>query len=229
MAGWAGPREDHPRSRGVYQRAQVSGSGVDGSSPLARGLHRGGLDWWRGCEDHPRSRGVYLAHTGVDAATVGSSPLARGLHGLPLGGGRLGRIIPARAGFTRGIAAKCAVPTDHPRSRGVYQRAQVSGSGVDGSSPLARGLRSGRDESVIILGIIPARAGFTAQTTAHPPSARDHPRSRGVYTTEGDPDGVLRGSSPLARGLRELGADVSGGGGIIPARAGFTISIRTTS
>ena len=94
------PGTDHPRSRGVYAcvgaRVRVSG----GSSPLARGLLRGG----RGLSppagiiparagftpqprrgerpggDHPRSRGVYLLSMTIVASIVG--------------------IIPARAGFT---------------------------------------------------------------------------------------------------------------------------------
>ena len=35
----------------------------------------------------------------------------------------------------------------------------------------------------------------------------------------------VRGSSPLARGLRSLGLHECGEGGIIPARAGFTAVI----
>ena len=50
----------------------------------------------------------------------------------------------------------------------------------------------------------------------------DHPRSRGVYAPP--PLGGLRpvGSSPLARGLRGQHRPPARGGGIIPARAGFT-------
>ena len=50
----------------------------------------------------------------------------------------------------------------------------------------------------------------------------DHPRSRGVYGLVGVADAALHGSSPLARGLRLPAAAGRGGGGIIPARAGFT-------
>ena len=51
----------------------------------------------------------------------------------------------------------------------------------------------------------------------------DHPRSRGVYSIR-----VIRitehmGSSPLARGLRVLAETGAPVGGIIPARAGFTV------
>ena len=112
--------QDHPRSRGVYA---VHG-GVEviepGSSPLARGLLKGGpinsgasgiiparagfTRWSAGrCRrrgDHPRSRGVYV-HSG-DPVRIGpgSSPLARGLLAAEPAHRRTGRIIPARAGFT---------------------------------------------------------------------------------------------------------------------------------
>ena len=50
----------------------------------------------------------------------------------------------------------------------------------------------------------------------------DHPRSRGVYIAVEALGAVFTGSSPLARGLLELGLDARVQGGIIPARAGFT-------
>ena len=70
--------------------------------------------------------------------------------------------------------------------------------------------------------IIPARAGFTR--LAHPGRRRggDHPRSRGVYSPPPCPTRTIRGSSPLARGLPGPCRARAVGGGIIPARAGFT-------
>ena len=53
-------------------------------------------------------------------------------------------------------------------------------------------------------------------------SPGDHPRSRGVYLLDREGLSVTAGSSPLARGLREDGADARGVHRIIPARAGFT-------
>ena len=50
----------------------------------------------------------------------------------------------------------------------------------------------------------------------------DHPRSRGVYAPGPSGAGAACGSSPLARGLRTPPALKAPGGGIIPARAGFT-------
>ena len=91
-----------------------------------------------------------------------------------------------------------------------------------GSSPLARGLHPRFDRPGYCGRIIPARAGFTTASTDRPRSGPDHPRSRGVYSHRVTAERVMRGSSPLARGLRSLPARGTGPGRIIPARAGFT-------
>ena len=72
------------------------------------------------------------------------------------------------------------------------------------------------------MGIIPARAGFTARSPLTGLTWRDHPRSRGVYLAGPQRIPMAQGSSPLARGLR--GTMIAGRDrrGIIPARAGFT-------
>ena len=79
-----------------------------------------------------------------------------------------------------------------------------------------------RDHS---FGIIPARAGFTLHSRTTRPSIRDHPRSRGVYLKVSERAKSIRGSSPLARGLRRTSAPNNGPSGIIPARAGFTLCV----
>ena len=91
-----------------------------------------------------------------------------------------------------------------------------------GSSPLARGLRDPHIENLNILGIIPARAGFTYRSHPWPGRARDHPRSRGVYLKAAAQASTLMGSSPLARGLQTNARHQQDEQRIIPARAGFT-------
>mgnify|MGYP000996192335 CR=1 FL=1 len=236
------PAGDHPRSRGVYAWYYAVDENGVGSSPLARGLlasssipeaasgiipARAGFTSGR-CRsrtpatDHPRSRGVY--HHGRDTlvAQGGSSPLARGLRPEPRVGQLLQRIIPARAGFTIQDISSRSSRSDHPRSRGVYPQRLDAASLIVGSSPLARGLRRGECAARSAAGIIPARAGFTFPTPfqAHP--VKDHPRSRGVYSTPAFPASKNGGSSPLARGLRRALAGRLRREGIIPARAGFT-------
>ena len=172
--------------------------------------------------DHPRSRGVYRISILVPGRCIGSSPLARGLPRARPGNGRLVRIIPARAGFTRRAVRRARGLGDHPRSRGVYLFIHLHQTVLMGSSPLARGLRRPPGRQGPPRGIIPARAGFTRPTTWSTRSRPDHPRSRGVYWT-----GVVQpvwsgGSSPLARGLQEALFAQKRPNGIIPARAGFT-------
>ena len=94
--------------------------------------------------------------------------------------------------------------------------------GVEGSSPLARGLPHRVGEDAGLAGIIPARAGFTVEERVGVGHVGDHPRSRGVYKSIGATVARSIGSSPLARGLRENLSAHSERKRIIPARAGFT-------
>ena len=112
--------------------------------------------------------------------------------------------------------------TDHPRSRGVYQRINRPDPGPGGSSPLARGLPTQTIAGDRNRRIIPARAGFTPPVSGHPWPGRDHPRSRGVYAATRIASVGARGSSPLARGLLAYSSPALIRHGIIPARAGFT-------
>ena len=233
---------DHPRSRGVYG-APARRRGIrEGSSPLARGLRgaspstgltrriipaRAGFTplrrtrgWPRG--DHPRSRGVYPKEAEAAAATTGSSPLARGLRRGVACPRRGWRIIPARAGFTLPRTCTHSRSRDHPRSRGVYGWLVASPLDTLGSSPLARGLRVRVAVQETVVGIIPARAGFTRKQNGVCRGIGDHPRSRGVYSRTASAHSRAAGSSPLARGLRGRSGHPEPVAGIIPARAGFT-------
>ena len=154
--------------------------------------------------------------------TMGSSPLARGLRPPHRRDRKLPRIIPARAGFTASRASRVSYVRDHPRSRGVYAELGGGCEPGQGSSPLARGLRERPRQRLAQGRIIPARAGFTPARSAGRERPRDHPRSRGVYPSDGDARHAHMGSSPLARGLRVLAPHCTDAAGIIPARAGFT-------
>ncbi len=220
----------------------VAGSGSSGSSPLARGLRRvigdrvagvriiparagftpSAMALRRAREDHPRSRGVYANPGGLPSAAGGSSPLARGLQGKVSPAGMVRGIIPARAGFTDHPPDRNRGRPDHPRSRGVYGTVPRAGGSVDGSSPLARGLRQDASAHRLDLRIIPARAGFTCMLTFDCACVRDHPRSRGVYVSAAKRQPGRVGSSPLARGLLTWAISSAVTMGIIPARAGFT-------
>ena len=72
--------------------------------------------------------------------------------------------------------------------------------------------------------IIPARAGFTSPIWVTAFTSQDHPRSRGVYDYRPPQAAGSLGSSPLARGLPAAARPAPAPSGIIPARAGFTVS-----
>ena len=198
-----GPSWDHPRSRGVYLPLTHPHPRSTGSSPLARGLPDMNDSARTAILDHPRSRGVYKEYCCSGSSRSGSSPLARGLprRASPLGW--RARIIPARAGFTGTSPRQSEPPKDHPRSRGVYRRGGRLVSARTGSSPLARGLQSKVANVSYVTWIIPARAGFTRSPHGTHKETKDHPRSRGVYRPRGSRIPRRRGSSPLARGLRD--------------------------
>ena len=117
---------------------------------------------------------------------------------------------------------------DHPRSRGVYRILVASGIFRLGSSPLARGLLVDTESPTITARIIPARAGFTPGDGRLPGGQQDHPRSRGVYTRARRATTSRTGSSPLARGLRDVLYEERLESRIIPARAGFTTHRRSS-
>ena len=156
---------------------------MTGSSPLARGLlvlpydtraderiipARAGFtpDAPAGAgsiSDHPRSRGVYFAHLRAQPADEGSSQLARGLLDRASLRASISRIIPARAGFTDAdIRRAYRGGGSSPLARGLLDQAVDDLDGT-GSSPLARGLRARYLAQDSNGGIIPARAGFTAE------------------------------------------------------------------
>ena len=114
------------------------------------------------------------------------------------------------------------VGEDHPRSRGVYFILSMGDDSLEGSSPLARGLHGDPPGPMVLVRIIPARAGFTCRGTPKTVLGRDHPRSRGVYPVADPLATVTAGSSPLARGLHPPDAGHAPARRIIPARAGFT-------
>ena len=193
-----------------------------GSTPLARGLPGVPLHVGRGHgiiparagftrdgrrrrpwrADHPRSRGVYEALASGPYQGPGSSPLARGLPFEAAFAKADTRIIPARAGFTKGRADLVPREEDHPRSRGVYVVVLT--------------------EPALRRWIIPARAGFTHRHPGRHGRGRDHPRSRGVYADAWIIHAAWAGSSPLARGLPSPARPAQTTARIIPARAGFT-------
>ena len=116
-------------------------------------------------QDHPRLRGEYAPLSTCVASNGGSPPLARGVRVEHMRDLRQLRITPACAGSTAKECTDFCEEEDHPRLRGEYYYHSHTESLLEGSPPLARGVRyvstsySGRD------GITPAYAGSTKRSS----------------------------------------------------------------
>ena len=97
-----------------------------------------------------------------------------------------------------------------------------------GSSPLARGGPHPKRVWGRSRGLIPARAGRTACSGVVCRGEGAHPRSRGADNLLTDESRSFEGSSPLARGGLGVRAGGRPCGGLIPARAGRTLSDATS-
>ena len=164
-----------------------------------------------------------MGRTNEDRAE-GSSPLVRGA--LPHPEAVLDRqgIIPARAGSTSTATIGDSITRDHPRSCGEHTLFSSLSFRAQGSSPLVRGaladfvyVRNGK-------GIIPARAGSTCKGFMHHRHWRDHPRSCGEHRSATSRVRCATGSSPLVRGAPKYCDECGARVGIIPARAGSTVT-----
>ena len=152
----------------------------------------------------------------------GSSPLSRGIPACVVASDRGGGIIPALAGNTWTAGMTGCGCSDHPRSRGEYLRS-VGGSFTKyGSSPLSRGIPSGRGSDMTDRRIIPALAGNTGTCPVQREIRTDHPRSRGEYLVSPPLNISPSGSSPLSRGIPGAAVKPLVRAGIIPALAGNT-------
>ena len=236
--------EAHPRSRGDHASLFFPARPFLGSSPLARGppgctgsadprrglipARAGTTVWHRdsgsGGGAHPRSRGDHMLFSCSMPPVAGSSPLARGPPKLLNRLACLVRLVPARAGTTGGGFAGVAAAEAHPRSRGDHTAVRFAVSVTAGSSPLARGPQRRMGICKHGRGLIPARAGTTGAahfvlflSGAHPRSRGDHLLLRRRFPRRG-------GSSPLARGPLGDASWLRLRRGLIPARAGTTLS-----
>ena len=152
----------------------------------------------------------------------GSSPLARGTHHGNIRHFRLSRLIPARAGNTRKFQSPQNPATAHPRSRGEHSIPSRATWLWVGSSPLARGTLRGSSRGLVLVRLIPARAGNTSLTALSSATSPAHPRSRGEHVLTIRQLLPAPGSSPLARGTLDGVEGEQVAARLIPARAGNT-------
>ena len=98
-----------------------------------------------------------------------------------------------------------------------------------GSSPLTRGKRKKLPLDDLDTRLIPAHAGKTVEPGGDDGRAAAHPRSRGENSWLGNIDTLAGGSSPLTRGKRRWRCHGAHGPRLIPAHAGKTLLLTSTS
>ena len=232
----------HPRACGENAFITAQQQLLSGSSPRVRGKRTGmrlfpeipGLIPARAGKTsesaqasqpyraHPRACGENLGGPGRLLISSGSSPRVRGKL-LP---GRLLiiniRLIPARAGKTRGDASACVCLWAHPRACGENAVHVIECEAGDGSSPRVRGKPVPCPDGTMRHGLIPARAGKTPQVRQARRQPWAHPRACGENLCTRQVTHNAQGSSPRVRGkLRQAGARDTKHR-LIPARAGKT-------
>ena len=133
------------------------------------------------------------------------------------------RIIPARAGQTRGRTAAANWRTDHPRACGANVPSGSQNIAQTGSSPRVRGKLDDVGITGAIPRIIPARAGQTNWHEYSSLSYSDHPRACGANSSLLFDGFSCAGSSPRVRGKHRGLSRARRQRRIIPARAGQTV------
>ena len=150
----------------------------------------------------------------------GSSPHARGTHAAR--GSRVHgqRFIPACAGNANTSFMGRIHITVHPRMRGERPLGGTLPQNYLGSSPHARGTHVPADFLDFLLRFIPACAGNAARGLNSRHRWTVHPRMRGERRKINRHSGVAAGSSPHARGTRNIDTPRVTCSRFIPACAG---------
>ena len=174
--------------------------------------------------DHPRACGANTAASPARHRCHGSSPRVRGKHmDIAMLCGSI-RIIPARAGQTRGRTAAANWHTDHPRACGANWSTATCSASACGSSPRVRGKPPVPVDEISLPRIIPARAGQTTSERLVGMAVLDHPRACGANSQIPSVAPRSSGSSPRVRGKQPYAHVNVRRLRIIPARAGQTES-----
>ena len=177
-------RPDHPRERGELDQSERGAKRRQRIIPASAGNSAPTICRAASSPDHPRERGE-LSKGGRDTkARIGSSPRARGTRAEAGSGNRGRRIIPASAGELYDVL----IETCH----------------LNGSSPRARGTL--RPELIRVRQdrIIPASAGNSCRGAWTRKYLPDHPRERGELIPFLMRTQASIGSSPRARGTRDV-------------------------
>ena len=159
----ADDERDHPRMCGEHFQTKRARIRLSGSSPHVRGARSGGssvsllMGIIPACAgstkgafgiqgrhwDHPRMCGEHALNEMKIPREVGSSPHVRGARGSCVVPERVGGIIPACAGSTKGSMTVKSTLRDHPRMCGEHKKIKGITGGAAGSSPHVRGAPGG--------------------------------------------------------------------------------------
>ena len=171
----------HPRAGGENNAQSVAAATGKDSSPRGRGKRdrrhcrpgrnrlipaRAGKTTRRARsgthqQAHPRAGGENCEEVQGAVGQRGSSPRGRGKPCIRHRRAGRQRLIPARAGKTKGRLPYAAVRQAHPRAGGENASIDAKAAELGGSSPRGRGKPASSSSPVGTLGLIPARAGKT--------------------------------------------------------------------
>ena len=241
--------KDHPRVCGEHDYLMRSLRILMGSSPRMRGAqsrcslpsdHQRIIPAYAGSTagdqrrrfhegDHPRVCGEHTSPSEVAKLPDGSSPRMRGAPLTVFSVAPYLRIIPAYAGSTCPPLEGRISKRDHPRVCGEHPGSIFVQLARIGSSPRMRGALQACPGQDIDCRIIPAYAGSTRCCVLCFCCHADHPRVCGEHGCTNRSNGEFQGSSPRMRGALGIGHSRDMPHGIIPAYAGSTGFIRTTT
>ena len=183
--------------------------------------------YFSGERAHPRACGENGPHLVDDLTAQGSSPRVRGKPHEPPIVRRAPGLIPARAGKTTCAATTARAAQAHPRACGENRFDTDPLLADSGSSPRVRGKLPQLDRHGGRGRLIPARAGKTRKRLTRSWALSAHPRACGENDPELDRVIAGPGSSPRVRGKQRQDDSGQASHGLIPARAGKTVSAVT--
>ena len=214
---------------GENRSVRVARSIVAGSSPRVRGkLNREMygdiiLGLIPACAGKTRSDRATAAGSRAHPRVCGENRLSRKRPPTAC------RLIPACAGKTPSLRRAVRRCRAHPRVCGE-NKAGVPKEAVDeGSSPRVRGKHADYLRPRGRVRLIPACAGKTSLVTGAGDSGGAHPRVCGENPTPVACDTLNRGSSPRVRGKPTVRAEQTFHRGLIPACAGKTLCLASSS
>ena len=189
---------DHPRVCGEQGGGLWIKRGSPGSSPAYAGSSARCRSGAPARRDHPRACGEQRSVPSGRNACGGSSPRVRGAELESVRAEHDRGIIPARAGSRPLPSVRPASRWDHPRACGEQPSYGEHMAHLSGSSPRVRGADLDTVVSLLVDGIIPARAGSSPTTPSAPSTRWDHPRACGEQFSLRMAQLVLSGSSARA-------------------------------